>query len=57
MSSPKLFWSHDVLLCTAGNDLSRSFRWGAEFVHNWIKGHASVYSTLKKVSGAEWCWG
>jgi hypothetical protein len=52
--SPKLFWSPDVLLFIAGNDLSRSFRWGAEFVPNWIKGHASVYSTLKRVSQAVW---
>lgn len=35
-----------------GNDLSRSFRWGAEFEHGWIKGHASVYSTLKRVADA-----
>ena len=40
----------------AGNDLSRSFHWGPEFEHGWIKGHASVYSTLERVSavsGAE----
>jgi hypothetical protein len=37
--------------CPAGNDLSRSFKWGAEFDWRWIKGHASVYSTLKRVSG------
>jgi hypothetical protein len=36
--------------CPAGNDLSRSFKWGAEFDWRWIKGHASVYSTLKRVS-------
>lgn len=36
----------------AGNDLSRSFHWGAEFEHGWIKGHASVYSTLKRVADA-----
>lgn len=41
--------------CPAGNDLSRSFRWGAEFEHGWIKGHASVYSTLKKVSRTFMC--
>ncbi|WIA32111.1 hypothetical protein OEZ86_002962 [Tetradesmus obliquus] len=35
-----------------GNDLSRSFKWGAEFDWRWIKGHASVYSTLKRVADA-----
>eukprot|EP00882_Tetradesmus_deserticola_P003858 GHRQ01004082.1.p1 GENE.GHRQ01004082.1~~GHRQ01004082.1.p1 ORF type:complete len:207 (+),score=69.47 GHRQ01004082.1:229-849(+) len=33
-----------------GNDLSRSFKWGPEFDWRWIKGHASIYSTLKRVS-------
>eukprot|EP00775_Hariotina_reticulata_P012946 gene12946-13074_t len=32
-----------------GNDLSRSFSWGPEFTWNWIKGPASIYSTLKRV--------
>ncbi|KAF6254714.1 diacylglycerol kinase accessory domain-containing protein [Scenedesmus sp. NREL 46B-D3] len=35
-----------------GNDLSRSFKWGTEFDWSWIKGHASVYSTLKRVADA-----
>ena len=36
----------------AGNDLSRSFNWGPEFMWSWIKGHAGIYNTLNKVRGA-----
>eukprot|EP00879_Flechtneria_rotunda_P000260 GHRR01000343.1.p1 GENE.GHRR01000343.1~~GHRR01000343.1.p1 ORF type:complete len:522 (+),score=199.12 GHRR01000343.1:793-2358(+) len=43
-----------------GNDLSRSFNWGAEFDQDWIKGHASVYNTLKRFADAQArdldCW-
>jgi len=43
-----------------GNDLSRSFKWGPVFEHGWIKGHASIYSTLKRVADAQVsnldCW-
>lgn len=41
----------DCHVCFAGNDLSRSFKWGPVFEHGWIKGHASIYSTLKRVGG------
>jgi hypothetical protein len=43
-------WSS--LCCSSGNDLSRSFHWGPAFEHGWIKGNASVYSTLKRVADA-----
>jgi len=43
-----------------GNDLSRSFNWGAVFENGWINGHASIYSTLKRVADAQVtnldCW-
>lgn len=47
-----------VWLLPAGNDLSRTFHWGPLFEHGWIKGHASVYSTLKRVrlsAGVAYC--
>ncbi|KAF8071142.1 DGK4 [Scenedesmus sp. PABB004] len=49
-----------VMPLGTGNDLSRSFSWGAEFDWRWIKGNASVYSTLKRVADARVaeldCW-
>ena len=35
-----------------GNDLSRTFQWGADFQHAWIRDHGSVYATLKRVADA-----
>ncbi|KAI8473588.1 MAG: diacylglycerol kinase accessory domain-containing protein [Monoraphidium minutum] len=36
-----------------GNDLSRSFKWGPAFMYRWIKGHANVYASLKRIADAD----
>ena len=36
-----------------GNDLSRTFGWGAAFDNAWIKSHENMFFTLKRVSSRE----
>lgn len=39
-------------LARAGNDLSRTFNWGAEFLWRWLDGYGGLYKTLKRVGGS-----
>ena len=33
----------------AGNDLSRTFRWGDAYEKKWIRDHITMYETLRNV--------